>query len=77
MYAQNDNPVVAGSPAAKAGIKSGDVITKVNGVEIGSAGSVSTLVGEYTVGDKITFTIIRNGQEKNLIVTLAAYPGSN
>lgn len=77
VYAQNDNPVVAGSPAAKAGIKSGDVITKVNGVEIGSAGSVSTLVGEYTVGDKITFTIIRNGQEKNLIVTLAAYPGSN
>ena len=77
VYAQNGDPVVAGSPAAKAGIKSGDIITKVNGVNIGSAGSVSTLVGEYTVGDKITFTIIRDGQEKNLLVTLAAYSGTN
>lgn len=73
IYSKDGNPVVPGSPAAKAGIQSGDIITKVNGVEIGAAGSVMTLVGEYMVGDKITMTINRNGQEFDTVVILASY----
>lgn len=74
VYSRDGNPITAGSPAARAGIRQGDIITKVNGVEIGSAGSVTTLVGEYMVGDKITMTINRGGQELDVVVNLAAYP---
>ena len=69
------NPVVTGGPADRAGVKKGDIITKVNGIEIGSAGSILTLIGEYPVGKTIQLTIIRDGIEHNLDVELAAYPG--
>lgn len=76
-YIYNENSrssaVVKGGPADKAGIKSGDIITKVNGIDIGRAGSVSTLVGEYKVGDTITLTILRDKQEMSVNVTLEAY----
>ena len=75
VYNENSrsNAVVKGGPADKAGIKTGDIITKVNGVEVGRAGSVSTLVGEYKVGDTISLTINRNKQEMTVNVTLEAY----
>ena len=66
--------VVSGGPAEKAGIKDGDIITKVNGVAIGQAGSVSTLVGEYKPGDSVELTVIRGDEELSIKVTLAAYP---
>ena len=69
--------VVSGSPADKAGVKTNDVITTINGVEIGKAGSITTLVGEYAVGDTVQLHILRNGGELNLNVTLEAYPTSN
>lgn len=69
------NPVVTGGPADRAGVKKGDIITKVNGIEIGSAGSILTLIGEYPVGETVQLTIIRDGVEHNLDVELAAYPG--
>ena len=69
------NPVVTGGPADRAGVKKGDIITKVNGIEIGSAGSILTLIGEYPVGETVQLTIIRDGIEHNLDVELAAYPG--
>lgn len=65
--------VVAGSPAAKAGIKKGDVITKINDVQVGSRGSVSSLVAEYAPGDTIEITLVRDGKEHVVRVTLAAY----
>lgn len=65
--------VQAGGPAARAGIKDGDVITKVGKVDVGRAGSISTLVGEYKAGDTVEFTVIRDGKEMVLKVTLGAY----
>lgn len=67
-------PAVAdGSPADKAGIEEKDIITKVNGVEIGSNGALSTLVGEYAPGDTIELTILRGGKEQSVKVTLTTY----
>ena len=40
VYTESGSALVSGSPAAKAGIKDKDIITKINGVEIGSKGSV-------------------------------------
>lgn len=68
------SPVVSGSPADKAGIKPEDIITAINGVEVGKAGSISALIGEYATGDTVQLHIIRNGGELNLNVTLEAYP---
>ncbi len=65
--------IVSGGPADLAGIKDGDVITKVGSVEVGRAGSISTLVGEYKAGDTIQLTVLRNGAEQKINVTLGAY----
>lgn len=73
---ESHSAVVSGGPAAKAGIKDGDIITKINGVNVGKSGSVSTLVSEYKVGDTIKITILRNNKEQELTATLAAYPSN-
>ena len=65
--------VIKDSPAEKAGILSKDIITAINGVKIGSGGSLSTLIGEYKPGDTVQFTVIREGKEIAVNVTLGAY----
>ena len=65
--------VVKDGPADQAGIKTGDVITKVGNIEVGRAGSISTLVGEYKVGDVIEVTFVRDGETKTTKVKLEAY----
>jgi S1-C subfamily serine protease len=67
------SPIVSGSPAEKAGLKDKDIITKVNNIEVGPAGDVASLVSEYAPGDTIQLTIVRDGREQTLNVTLAAY----
>ena len=61
------------SAGDKAGLKENDIITAVNGVEIGVAGSLSSLIGEYSVGDTVELTIVRNNKTENIKLTLAAY----
>ena len=74
VYSDTSDPaVVSGSPADKAGIKKGDVIVKVNDIEVGSRGSVASLVAEYAPGDTIELTINRGGTERVVKVTLGAY----
>jgi serine protease Do/serine protease DegQ len=65
--------IVKDGPADQAGIKTGDVITKVGNVEVGRAGSISTLVGEYKVGDVIEITYVCDGETKTTKVKLEAY----
>jgi len=54
-------------------IKENDIITAVNGTEIGSSGSLSSLIGEYSVGDTVKITVVRGGKTETLELTLAAY----
>ncbi len=76
-YVHSDNSrqsaVVSGGPADKAGIEDGDIVSKINGVQVGRAGSIATLIGEYKVGDVVPVTIIRDGKETVVNVTLSAY----
>lgn len=64
--------VNAGSPAAKAGLKKGDVVTKFDGQQIGSPPSDSLIgfVRAHNVGDKVTLTVIRDGKQQDVSVTL-------
>ena len=65
--------IVKGSPADKAGLKDKDIVTAVNGVKVGAAGSLSDLVGEYKPGDTVQLTVIREGKEIAINVTLEGY----
>lgn len=65
--------VASGSPAANAGIKDKDIITKVNDIEVGDRGSVSSLVAEYAPGDKIKLTVIRDGKTMTVNATLVVF----
>lgn len=78
LYASGGNysSIIANSPAAKAGLKDKDIITAVNGVKIGQAGSLSTLIGEYKPGDTVQLTVIRDGAEIAVNVTLEGYKGA-
>lgn len=73
VFNEQGSAVGAGSPAAEAGIRDKDIITKVNDVEIGRNGALSTLVGEYAPGDTIELTVLRDGKEQILRATLSEY----
>jgi serine protease Do len=70
------NPVVPDSPADKAGLKSGDIITKIDNTAIDQSNSLSALVNKHKVGDKVTLTVLRDGKESKIDVTLGAAPSS-
>jgi S1-C subfamily serine protease len=53
------------SPAAKAGIKGGDVIVSVNGVAVGGPGDVSGELADIEKGDKVSLDVLRRGVKKS------------
>ncbi|WP_243372164.1 DegQ family serine endoprotease [Geotalea sp. SG265] len=55
--------VIAGSPADRAGLKSGDIITSFDGKEIKTANDLSRIVAGTPVGKEIRGSAIRNGKE--------------
>lgn len=67
--------VINGSAADKAGVKQGDVITKVNGqkLELGKT-ELSTIIAKKKVGDTLTLTIWRNGKTQDVKATLESAP---
>lgn len=73
VTASNGKSVQTDGPADKAGIKGGDIITKVNGVKVGEVASVASLISEYRPGDKVQITVLRSGEEKTLTATLGTY----
>jgi serine protease Do len=67
--------VTPGSPAAVAGIKTTDVITKLDAEGIKASADVVDYVSSRTVGATVDITIFRGGSSKQLRATLAAAPG--
>lgn len=68
--------VIQGGAADKAGIKSGDVITKVGGKAIDSRNSLSSLLGAYQPGDKLKLTIVNGKDTRTVDVTVGTAPSS-
>ena len=62
--------VQAGSAAADAGMKAGDVITAVNGTTITTADQLRAIIDSHQPGDKLTLTVLRGGSSKTLSATL-------
>ncbi len=68
--------VINGSPADKAGLKEGDIITKVNGETVDADNVLSARLSKYKVGDTLEITYVRDGKEQKTKVTLETAPTS-
>ncbi len=68
--------VLAKSPADKAGLQSGDIIKKLNDVNLSESTTLSMVLSKYKVGDTITLIIDRSGKEMTLKATLAEASGN-
>jgi serine protease Do len=64
-----------GSPAAKAGIASGDIITAVNGTPVKDARELARTIGMMAPDSAVKLDILRNGSAKTISLTLAQMPG--
>ncbi|OGY22069.1 MAG: hypothetical protein A2113_02565 [Candidatus Woykebacteria bacterium GWA1_44_8] len=66
--------VVAGSPAAKAGLEAGDVITKFGGVALKDGATLAAAIGKYKVGQTVDLEVWRDGKTVKLKATLTEAP---
>jgi putative serine protease PepD len=69
--------VQSGSPASKAGLQVGDVITAVDGNSVTDAASLTAAVTGHSPGDKVTLTYTRNGSTQTATATLGNRPTSS
>jgi serine protease Do len=73
---RNSASIVSGSPAEKAGLQEKDIITKIAGEAITPKRSLVSILGSKSVGDKVDLTILRDGKEQTITVTLEAAPSN-
>lgn len=62
------------SPAQKAGLQVGDVITSVDGTTIKTLNELNEIKFKHSIGDTMTLKIVRNGEEKEISITLDEQP---
>lgn len=66
--------VISESPAAKGGIKNGDLIREIDSKKIVSSNALVDAVSHLSVGQKIDVTVLRNGKETKLAVVIGERP---
>ncbi|CAB5051163.1 MAG: PDZ domain-containing protein [Actinobacteria bacterium] len=72
QVAKSSSAILIGGPAAKAGIRAGDIITKFEGTAINAPEELIVAIRARNVGDKVTLTYTRNSKEVTVSVTLEA-----
>ena len=68
--------VKSGSPADKAGLKAGDIVTAVDGKSVASADDLTALVATYAPGDTAKLTVKRIGSTQTISITFGQRPSS-
>ena len=63
--------VAQGSSAERAGIKTGDIITSINGVTMKGAGELRNTIGMLRVGDKVEIGLLRDGKPRTVTALVA------
>ncbi len=72
----NEPAILPNSPASKAGLQSGDIITEFNGEKITQDNYMAKIIQKYNVGDTISLTVLRAGKEIILKTTLEERPSN-
>jgi len=67
--------VTPGAPGSKAGLKTGDVITAIDGKKVEGSDDLTMDVVSHAPGSAVTLDVIRNGQPTKVTVTLGTRPG--
>ena len=65
------------SAAEKAGLKKGDIITKIGDAKVEGANDVAVAIKKHKPGDKVAVTILRDGKEQKLTAELGKWKGVN
>jgi S1-C subfamily serine protease len=68
--------VVSGSPAAKAGLATADMIIQMNDTQITSMGSLMVSLRDHRPGDRVTITFLRNGHKRSVQTVLTERPAN-
>jgi serine protease Do len=66
--------ITPNSPAEKAGLKQGDIVTKVGDKQVRDGDDLANAIHQHKVGDQVNLTIMREGNEKQLSLTLLQRP---
>jgi putative serine protease PepD len=66
--------VASGSPAAKAGLQVGDLVTAVDGKSIQNSGEMVAAIRDHKPGEKVTVTVDRDGNQTTISATLGERP---
>ncbi|MBI4947995.1 trypsin-like peptidase domain-containing protein [Candidatus Berkelbacteria bacterium] len=69
IFSQGSPAVIAGSPAEKAGLKSGDIIIKVETRQVTEQYPLARIIRQYNPGDSVELTIIRDSKEQKIRLT--------
>ena len=63
-----------GGPLARAGARTGDIITEFNGVKVNTVMALRDEIAKHQVGDQVNITVLRNESQMTLAVVLQEYP---
>jgi putative serine protease PepD len=69
--------VESGSPADKAGLQEGDVVTKIGGDKVDDVASLTAKIRSRKPGDKVTIEVSRDGKSHKAEVTLGTFPSAD
>lgn len=67
----SDDSIIKGMPAEKAGFRAGDIITKIDNTKIDEDNPLNYLIAKHAVGDTVSVTYLRDGEERIVSVKLA------
>ena len=68
--------IVAGSPAAQAGLQAGDIITAVDGTALDATHPLDLVMSQHAPGDTVRLDVLRNGQSTTVSITLGTRPAT-
>lgn len=67
-----ESAILPNSPASEAGIRPKDIIIKIDNQQVTRNKPLSSIISRYGVGERLTITLIRDGKEKTVQITLKA-----
>jgi serine protease Do len=68
--------IIAGGPAEQAGLKEGDIITAIDGLEIGPTSPLDAILTQFAPGRTVTLDFLRDGKPSTVEVTLGVRPAT-